>query len=99
MENYSELLYKDFESKYNLSVIFKKEEAIKKIRELNNDKSTIEDWIKKRFEEKLEELVCKLDDEYNILCIWEENEFREKIIKLNYDESRIREYIEKKLNE
>ena len=99
MENYSELLYKDFASKYNLLVICTKEEGIKKIRELNNDKSAIEDWIKKRFEEKLEKLVCEFDDEYNILTIIYEGKLKEEIIKLNYDESRIREYIEKKLNE
>ena len=53
MEEKSKSLYEQYKNKYDLLLLSNEEEAIKKIKGLNNDENEIETWIKNEFEKKI----------------------------------------------
>jgi hypothetical protein len=53
MEEKAKSLYEQYKNKYDLLLLSNEEEAIKKIKGLNNDENEIETWIKNEFEKKI----------------------------------------------
>ena len=53
MEEKAKSLYEQYKNKYDLLLLSNEEEAIKKIKGLNNDENEIETWIKKKKKKKI----------------------------------------------
>ena len=94
-EDEAELLYKEFESKYDVSLINTKEELIKKIMSLNSDKNQVEEWIKKKLEEKDENLFKEL----NMTGVCDINEAKKIFNQFNYNKEQLKNWIKEKNEE
>ena len=95
MEEKAKSLYEQYNNKYDLSLISNEEEAIKKIKGLNNDENEIETWIKNEFEKKNKNLY----EELNLNNICDENEAKEKFKQFKYNKDEINEWIKQKKEE
>ena len=95
LEEEATALYSEYADKYDLSIIIKKEEAIKKFMELENKKDSINNWIKDEFAKKDNELY----DSLNIKDVVDKNEAKNAFSKLKYDEEKIKLWVQCKIDE
>ena len=94
-EENAKLLYNDFESKYNLSLIGTQEDLVKMILELNNKKNVIEEYIKQKFEEKDNNFY----EELNMRDICELKDAKAIFKEFEYDKEKIKKWINERKEE
>ena len=88
-------LYSEYAAIYDLPIIIKKEEAIKKFMELENKKDSINNWIKDEFVKKDNELY----DSLNIKDVVDKNEAKNAFSQLKYDKEKIKLWAQSKTDE
>ena len=94
-EENAKLLYNDFESKYNLSLIGTQEDLLKIILQSNNNKIAIEEYIKRKFEEKDNNFY----EELNMKDVCEIKEAKTIFKDFEYDKEKIKKWINERKDE